>query len=143
MRLTTKFSVNEVSIEFLEGYVLCSFIHCDLKVWLDKLQLLLGVGTKLEHIITKLALELQKNPQDPEVQRVKPSDEHFWFRKPGIVLYLIQFILFQNSFEIAFFFWIWVSQLLNSFSFVVASNSLLLLTDCKKCRARMDLTPVS
>lgn len=39
--------------------------------------------------------------------RVKPSDEHFWLEKPAIVLDLIQFILFQNSFEIAFFFWIW------------------------------------
>jgi hypothetical protein len=40
---------------------------------------------------------------------VKPSDSHFWFGKPRIILYLIHFILFQNSFEIAFFFWILVS----------------------------------
>ncbi|PPD78775.1 hypothetical protein GOBAR_DD24300 [Gossypium barbadense] len=31
---------------------------------------------------------------------------HFWFEKPGIVLHLIHFILFQNAFELAFFFWI-------------------------------------
>lgn len=86
--------------------------------WLDKMQLLLVVGAKLDHIITKLALELQEKPRGPkgETQHVKLSNEHFWFKKPGIVLYLIQFILFQNSFEIAFFFWIWVSQLYNYFS---------------------------
>jgi mlo protein len=39
---------------------------------------------------------------------VQPSDEHFWFGRPYIVLFLIHFILFQNSFEIGFFFWIWV-----------------------------------
>ncbi|WZY85542.1 hypothetical protein YC2023_031926 [Brassica napus] len=37
---------------------------------------------------------------------IKPSDELFWFHKPEIVLQIIHFILFQNSFEIAFFFWI-------------------------------------
>uniref|UniRef100_A0A6N2KDR8 MLO-like protein n=1 Tax=Salix viminalis TaxID=40686 RepID=A0A6N2KDR8_SALVM len=39
---------------------------------------------------------------------VRPSDDHFWFNKPKIVLILIHIILFQNSFELAFFFWIWV-----------------------------------
>lgn len=89
--------------------------------WLSFLPLilLLFVGAKLEHIIIRLAQEaLQKNVHDHEAQQVterkrdheatsvKPSDEHFWFGRPAIVLYLIQFILFQNSFEIAFFFWI-------------------------------------
>ncbi|KAG1326768.1 putative MLO-like protein 13 [Cocos nucifera] len=46
--------------------------------------------------------------------RVKPSDEHFWFNRPGIMLYLIHFILFQNAFEIAFFFWIWSTYGFNS-----------------------------
>lgn len=78
--------------------------------WLSFLPLilLLLVGTKLEHIITRLAQEAAvKTAADQEAPRVKPSDHHFWFRRPGIVLYLIHFILFQNSFEIAFFFWIW------------------------------------
>ncbi|XP_062095697.1 MLO-like protein 13 [Humulus lupulus] len=92
--------------------------------WLSFLPLilLLLVGAKLEHIITRLAQEVvEKKEEDQESQqktgrektsenetlRVKPSDEHFWFRKPGIVLILIHFILFQNSFEMAFLFWIW------------------------------------
>ncbi|WOL19215.1 MLO-like protein [Canna indica] len=77
--------------------------------WLSflPLVLLLVVGTKLEYIITKLALHLEEELKDPEKEaHIKPSDEHFWFNEPGIVLYMIQFILFQNSFEIAFFFWI-------------------------------------
>ncbi|XP_068642063.1 MLO-like protein 13 [Aristolochia californica] len=39
------------------------------------------------------------------ILNLKPSDQYFWFHRPGLVLYLIHFILFQNAFEIAFFFW--------------------------------------
>ncbi|KAK4750949.1 hypothetical protein SAY87_004431 [Trapa incisa] len=70
--------------------------------------LLLAVGTKLEHVITQLAHEVAEKHTALEGELVvQPSDEHFWFAKPQIVLYLIHFILFQNAFEIAFFFWIW------------------------------------
>ncbi|KAJ8440378.1 hypothetical protein Cgig2_012814 [Carnegiea gigantea] len=72
-------------------------------------QLLLAVGTKLEHVITELAHEVAEKHVAIEGELVvKPSDEHFWFNRPQIVLFLIHFILFQNAFEIAFFFWIWV-----------------------------------
>jgi mlo protein len=72
--------------------------------------LLLAVGTKLEHVIAQLAHEVAEKHVAIEGDLVvKPSDEHFWFSKPQIVLYLIHFILFQNAFEIAFFFWIWVT----------------------------------
>ncbi|CAB4298174.1 unnamed protein product [Prunus armeniaca] len=71
--------------------------------------LLLLVGSKLEHIITTLAQEVTEGTtQVDQEARVKPSDEHFWFNNPRIVLILIHFILFQNSFEIAYFFWIWL-----------------------------------
>ncbi|GLT84152.1 hypothetical protein SLE2022_023990 [Rubroshorea leprosula] len=71
------------------------------------LLLLLLVGAKLEHIITRLAQEIvEKKKQDQEAARVNPSDEHFWFHRPRIVLDLIHFILFQNAFEMAFFCWI-------------------------------------
>ncbi|KAA3473028.1 MLO-like protein 1 [Gossypium australe] len=77
--------------------------------------LLLVVGTKLEHVITKLAHEVAEKHVAVEGELVvKPSDEHFWFDNPRIVLYLIHFILFQNAFEIAFFFWIWVQFGFNS-----------------------------
>ncbi|KAJ0989741.1 hypothetical protein J5N97_008097 [Dioscorea zingiberensis] len=77
--------------------------------WLSFLPLflLLLVGAKLEHIITRLAQQLAEKPPHHEGSPVKLSDEHFWFNRPWIVLYLIHFILFQNAFEIAVFFWIW------------------------------------
>lgn len=96
-------------------------------------QMLLLVGAKLEYVITRMAQELNSRIEDKEAQQeqvhdninrfhrqhkeikrhgsrhvVNPSDEHFWFGRPSLVLVLIHFILFQNSFEIAFFFWIWV-----------------------------------
>ncbi|XP_010907544.2 MLO-like protein 1 [Elaeis guineensis] len=71
------------------------------------LLLLLAVGTKLEHVITQLAHEVaEKHSAIQGDLIVQPSDDHFWFHRPRIVLYLIHFILFQNAFEIAFFFWI-------------------------------------
>ncbi|XAR56205.1 hypothetical protein NMG60_11036587 [Bertholletia excelsa] len=68
--------------------------------------LLLLVGAKLEHIITRLAQESAER-MGGESETMRPSDEYFWFGKPRLVLHLIHFILFQNSFEMAFFFWIW------------------------------------
>ncbi|PWA68260.1 seven transmembrane MLO family protein [Artemisia annua] len=75
--------------------------------WLSflPLTLLLLVGAHLEHIITRLARHVVKN----RMETVKPSDDHFWFNNPNIIIYLIHFILFQNSFEIAFFFWVWTT----------------------------------
>ncbi|XP_020571477.1 MLO-like protein 1 [Phalaenopsis equestris] len=67
--------------------------------------LLFTVGTKLEHIITQLAHEVaEKNTAIEGDLVVKPSDNHFWFHRPQIVLFLIHLILFQNAFEIAYFF---------------------------------------
>ncbi|XP_015934128.1 MLO-like protein 1 [Arachis duranensis] len=72
--------------------------------------LLLAVGTKLEHVITQLAHEVAEKHAAIEGELVvQPSDDHFWFHRPHFVLFLIHFILFQNAFEIAFFFWIWVT----------------------------------
>ncbi|KAL2470068.1 MLO-like protein 1 [Abeliophyllum distichum] len=71
--------------------------------------LLLIVGTKLEHIITQLAEEVgQRHTAITGELVVRPSDDHFWFHKPRLVLVLIHIILFQNSFEIAVFFWMLV-----------------------------------
>ncbi|KAL2939520.1 MLO-like protein 8 [Bienertia sinuspersici] len=82
------------------------------------LRLLLIVGTKLEHIIICLADEIEeKDKENNQIQNkresadkerpwVTPSDKHFWFGRPSIFLYLIHFILFQNSFEVAFFLWV-------------------------------------
>lgn len=77
------------------------------------LQLLLAVGTKLEHVISQLAHEVaEKHVAIQGALVVQPSDDHFWFHRPKLVLLLIHIILFQNSFELAFFFWIWVTYIL-------------------------------
>ncbi|KAG9135107.1 hypothetical protein Leryth_011603 [Lithospermum erythrorhizon] len=80
--------------------------------WISFLPLvmLVLVGAKLEHIITVLAKDAANTEHgDPGNAPIRPSDELFWFHRPSIVLRLIHFILFQNAFEIAFFFWIWVT----------------------------------
>ncbi|VAI44840.1 unnamed protein product [Triticum turgidum subsp. durum] len=77
--------------------------------WLSFLPLilLLIVGTKLEHISTRLAQEAAECSDEASGNPwTKPCKEHFWFSHPRAVLHLIHFILFQNSFEMAFFFWV-------------------------------------
>ncbi|XP_066344208.1 MLO-like protein 1 [Miscanthus floridulus] len=79
------------------------------------LALLLLIGAKLEHIINKLAyvVATKHTAADAEDEEggngmrmvMSPSDDLFWFRSPRLVLILIHFILFQNAFEFAFFFW--------------------------------------
>ncbi|KAG8368971.1 hypothetical protein BUALT_Bualt15G0101700 [Buddleja alternifolia] len=94
--------------------------------WMSFLPLILLVivGAKLEHIITLLAKDAEERAGDAEGIPVRPSDELFWFHRPALVLYLIHFILFQNSFEIAFFFWIWTtygfrSCIMEQLSFII------------------------
>lgn len=59
------------------------------------LKLVMLVGTKLQHVVSLLALEIAE-PRGPSVgTQVKPRDELFWFGKPEILSRLIQFISFQ------------------------------------------------
>ncbi|XP_044500718.1 MLO-like protein 1 [Mangifera indica] len=95
-----------VNVHDLHAYFWVSFIP---------LTLLLAVGTKLEHIITELATEVAQKHMAVEGDLiVKPSDHHFWLNRPKFVLLLIHITLFQNSFEIAVFIWIWVQYGFNS-----------------------------
>ncbi|XBI05977.1 hypothetical protein VPH35_134051 [Triticum aestivum] len=72
--------------------------------------MLLVVGSKMEHIITELAYEVaQKHTAICGELVVAPSDDFFWFHRPKLVLLLIHIVLFQNAFEIAFFFWLLVT----------------------------------
>ncbi|RCV10243.1 hypothetical protein SETIT_2G096800v2 [Setaria italica] len=72
--------------------------------------LLLVVGSKMEHIITELAVQVaQKHTAIEGDVVVTPSDDFFWFHQPKLVLHLIHIVLFQNAFEIAFFFWLLVT----------------------------------
>ncbi|GMJ14864.1 MILDEW RESISTANCE LOCUS O 5 [Hibiscus trionum] len=72
------------------------------------LVLTIAVGTKLQAIIAKMALEIvEKHAVIQGMPLVHVSDQHFWFAKPRLVLHLIHYVLFQNAFEITYFFWIW------------------------------------
>ncbi|XP_057530273.1 MLO-like protein 13 isoform X1 [Amaranthus tricolor] len=102
---------------FVVLFLLINLKGLHIYFWLSFLPLilLLVVGAKLEHIIICLAEEIEEKKENkvqsspemgPKKPWVKPSDKHFWFGRPSLFLYLIHFILFQNSFEIAFFLWV-------------------------------------
>lgn len=59
------------------------------------MQIVLILGTKLEVIVAKMALQL-KNQSNVIVGAplVKPNDDLFWFRHPSFVLNLLHFTLF-------------------------------------------------
>ncbi|KAF6152206.1 hypothetical protein GIB67_039394 [Kingdonia uniflora] len=90
--------------------ILCIIINVhglNVYFWLSFIPVILVmlVGTKLQHVVSLLALEIGE-PNGPFASnQVKPRDGLFWFRKPEILLWLIQFISFQNSFEMATFVW--------------------------------------
>lgn len=53
------------------------------------------VGTKLQHVVSSLALEILEQTGPAIGNQIKPRDDLFWFGKPEILLRLIQFIIFQ------------------------------------------------
>ena len=63
------------------------------------------VGTKLQHVVSSLALEIGEQTGSSFGGQVKPRDDLFWFGKPEILLWLIQFIIFQvvicNSYPVS------------------------------------------
>ncbi|ERN17125.1 hypothetical protein AMTR_s00044p00117330 [Amborella trichopoda] len=79
-------------------------------IWVSLLPvvIILAIGTKLQAIMAKMALEIQeKNEIVGGMPQVQPNDSHFWFGRPRLVLFLIHFSVFQNAFQIVYFFWIW------------------------------------
>ncbi|XP_011029455.1 PREDICTED: MLO-like protein 11 isoform X2 [Populus euphratica] len=69
--------------------------------------LVLLVGAKLQHVIATLTLETAGLTGHSVEGKLRPRDDLFWFKKPELFLSLIHFILFQNAFELASFFWFW------------------------------------
>ncbi|CAI9115194.1 OLC1v1016033C1 [Oldenlandia corymbosa var. corymbosa] len=78
-------------------------------LWLSLLPLvtILAVGTKLQAIITQMAVEItERHAVVQGIPLVQVSDRHFWFGKPDFILHLLHLTLFQNAFEITYFVWI-------------------------------------
>lgn len=76
--------------------------------WLPFIPLiiLLLVGTKLQVIITELGLRIAKRGVVVKgTPIVEPGDHLFWFNRPSLMLFLINFVLFLNAFQLAFFAW--------------------------------------
>ncbi|KAK9167776.1 hypothetical protein Scep_002967 [Stephania cephalantha] len=89
--------------------IICIFVNIhglNIYFWLSFVPVILVmlVGTKLQHVVSLLALEIME-AKGPSGAQVKPRDDLFWFGKPQILLWLIQFISFQNAFEMATFIW--------------------------------------
>ncbi|KAI8573701.1 hypothetical protein RHMOL_Rhmol01G0297400 [Rhododendron molle] len=73
--------------------------------------IILLVGTKLQVIISKMAIRIQQRGEVVKgVPVVQPGDDLFWFNRPRLILYLINFVLFQNAFQLAFFAWTWMGS---------------------------------
>ncbi|KAK4261623.1 hypothetical protein QN277_004591 [Acacia crassicarpa] len=72
--------------------------------------IIMAVGTKLQVILAKMALEVtERHAVVQGIPLVQGSDRYFWFGRPQLVLHLIHFALFQNAFQITYFLWIWYS----------------------------------
>ncbi|VFQ96609.1 unnamed protein product [Cuscuta campestris] len=77
-------------------------------LWLPFIPLIiiLLVGTKLQVIITKMGQRIHQRTEVVKgVVVVEPGDDLFWFNRPRLLLFLLNFVLFQNAFQLAFFSW--------------------------------------
>ncbi|THG13029.1 hypothetical protein TEA_005141 [Camellia sinensis var. sinensis] len=72
------------------------------------ISIILLVGTKLQAILTMMALEItERHAVVQGIPLVQGSNKYFWFGRPQLVLHLIHFALFQNAFQITYLLWIW------------------------------------
>ncbi|GAA0140545.1 hypothetical protein LIER_01866 [Lithospermum erythrorhizon] len=89
---------------FFNAYVFHNYFYLPFM----PLVMLLVVGTKLQSIITIMCLDsYEKSHVVIGTILVKPDDHYFWLGRPKLLLHLMHFILFQNSFQLAFFAWSW------------------------------------
>ncbi|KAG7950102.1 hypothetical protein I3843_13G094700 [Carya illinoinensis] len=78
-------------------------------LWLSFLPLILVLllGTKLEIIVARMALQLKdQNSVIKGTPVVQLNDSHFWFNRPQFVLTILHFTFEKNAFELAFFVWV-------------------------------------
>ncbi|CAA2958876.1 MLO 4 [Olea europaea subsp. europaea] len=87
--------------------ILLGFHGTNFYFWVSLLPaiLILLVGTKLHHIVVKLAVEIMHSSQWTLFHKFNLRDELFWFGNPRLLLRLIQFVSFQNAFEMAAYIW--------------------------------------
>ncbi|GAV78097.1 Mlo domain-containing protein [Cephalotus follicularis] len=82
----------------------------DVYLWVSFLPLIivLVLGTKLEVIVARMALQLkdQNSVVIKGALLVQPNDNLFWFSHPKFILFLLHYTLFVNAFEVGFFVWV-------------------------------------
>ncbi|KAK1277000.1 MLO-like protein 6 [Acorus gramineus] len=91
-------------------FILCTANGFYSYFWLPfiPLVILVVVGAKMESIITTMCWESKRCTTAVKGSLlVKPHNDLFWFCQPQLLLHLIHFILFQNSFQLAFITWTW------------------------------------
>ncbi|RWW06065.1 hypothetical protein GW17_00030633 [Ensete ventricosum] len=68
----------------------------DFEVVVEIRYVILLVGTKLQVIITRMAVNIMERGDVVKgVPVVQPADDLFWFNRPRLLLFLIHFVLFQ------------------------------------------------
>lgn len=76
-------------------YILNIYIYIH---FINGMQIVLSLGTKLEVIVARMALQLQdKTTVIKGAPLVQPNDNLFWFSHPKHVLTLLHFTLFMVS----------------------------------------------
>ena len=88
-------------------------------------QLVLLVGTKLQHVIATLALENAGITRFFPEAKLRPRDELFWFNKPELLLSLIHFILFQVGHGLSTSY-----VIISCWNLLLMSDSLFFLAEC-------------
>ncbi|XP_009760404.1 MLO-like protein 4 [Nicotiana sylvestris] len=99
-----------ISVPLWIFVILCVFLSfhgTNIYFWISFFPaiLILLVGTKLHHVVVKLAVEIMDSSPREGFHQFNLRDELFWFGKPRFLLRIIQFISFQNAFEMATYIW--------------------------------------
>ncbi|CAN4105428.1 unnamed protein product [Withania somnifera] len=80
--------------------------------------IILAVGTKLQAVLTRMALDIsERHAVVQGIPLVQGSDKYFWFGRPHLVLHLIHFALFQYEYGLK-------SCFHDKFGFVIAKIAL-------------------
>ncbi|KAB1220340.1 MLO-like protein 3 [Morella rubra] len=111
-----------IGIRPLMWFLVVIFILVDVHgwnvlLWVSYIPLLivLVLGTKLEVIVARMALQINdRNNVIIGTPLVIPNDSLFWFGRPGFVLTLLHYTLFVNAFDLAFFIWVTIQFGFNS-----------------------------
>ncbi|GAA0139982.1 hypothetical protein LIER_01417 [Lithospermum erythrorhizon] len=106
--------------------ILLNYHGTNIYFWISFVPAILNlvIGTKLHRIVVKLAVEVMEANLQTGFSRFNLRDELFWFGKPRLLLLIIQFISFQNAFEMATYLWL---QWENKKTMCLTQNHLLIV----------------